>query len=52
LDSSDDGNNFPANFKNNSSLFDGFDKYDKSQPLIKLSEAGRKTLASLIAELK
>ena len=46
------GNNFGANFKNSSSLFEGFEKYDKSQPIIKLSEAGRKELATLIVELK
>jgi hypothetical protein len=47
-----DGNNFSANFKNSSSLFEGFEKYDKSEPTVKLSEAGRKQLASLIDELK
>lgn len=47
-----DTKNFSANFKNSSSLFEGFDKYDKSVPTVRLSEAGRKQLASLIAELK
>ncbi|HMH13023.1 MAG TPA: hypothetical protein VK578_07940 [Edaphobacter sp.] len=47
-----DMKNFSANFKNSSSLFEGFDKYDKSEPTIRLSEAGRKQLANLITELK
>jgi hypothetical protein len=47
-----DANNFSANFKNNASLFDGFDKYEKQSPVIKLSEAGRKALAQVIGELR
>ena len=44
--------NFAANFKNNSTLFDGFEKYDKKRPRIRLSEDGRKELAELIRELR
>lgn len=47
-----DGANFTANFKNNAALFESFDKYEKTSPTIKLSEAGRKRLAELMAELK
>lgn len=47
-----DPGNFSANFKNNSSLFDGFDSYKKTSPTIRLNEAGRKKLAEIIAELK
>jgi hypothetical protein len=47
-----DANNFSANFKNNGSLFDGFDKYEKQYPIVKLSEAGRKALAQVIGDLR
>jgi hypothetical protein len=47
-----DANNFSANFKNNSTLFDGFEKYEKQSPTIKLSEAGRESLARVISELR
>jgi hypothetical protein len=47
-----DQTNFSANFKNNSSLFEGFEKYEKALPTIRLSEVGKKRLADLIAELK
>ncbi len=47
-----DKNNFSANFKNNASLFDKFNKYNKTSPVIRLSEDGRKELAELIKELK
>jgi hypothetical protein len=43
--------NFSANFKNNSNLFDGFEKYDKQASIIKLSDAGREQLAKVISEL-
>jgi hypothetical protein len=42
--------NFAANFKNNASLFEGFESYVKANP-IRLSEDGRKELAELIKEL-
>lgn len=47
-----DANNFSANFKNNSGLFDGFEKYEKQSPTIRLSEAGRESLAKVISELR
>ncbi len=47
-----DANNFSANFKNNANLFDSFDKYDKHSPAIRLSEAGRGSLANVIVELQ
>ncbi len=47
-----DVGNFSANFKNNANLFDGFEKYEKQQPIIKLSEEGRKALAKAISELR
>jgi hypothetical protein len=47
-----DANNFSANFKNNSGLFDGFEKYEKQSPTIRLSEAGRESLAKVITELR
>jgi hypothetical protein len=47
-----DVGNFSANFKNNTTLFDAFEKYEKQSPLIKLSEAGGEQLAALITELR
>ena len=47
-----DGNNFATNFKNNSSLFEGFSRYSAKSPTIRLSEDGRKELAELIRELQ
>ena len=47
-----DAGNFTANFKNNASLFDGFEKYDRNAPLIRLAEDGRKELAELMRELQ
>jgi hypothetical protein len=44
--------NFSANLKNNATLFDTFEKYEKQSPLIKLSEAGREQLAVLIRALR
>lgn len=44
--------NFSANFKNNRGLFEGFEKYDKKSPKIKLSKAGREQLAEIIKELQ
>jgi hypothetical protein len=47
-----DGGNFSANYKNNATLFDSFDKYDSKQPTIRLSEEGRQALAKAINELR
>ena len=46
-----DGGNFAANFRNSSSLFDGFEKYDRAAATVRLSEGGRRELAELIREL-
>jgi len=46
-----DRNNFGNNFTNNAGLFD-FGKYNKSITKIRLSEAGKKELSELIAELQ
>lgn len=46
-----DAGNFATNFKNNAALFDGFTKYDRKHPSIRLSERGRGELAQLIREL-
>ena len=47
-----DSKNFTANFKNSKNLFDGFDKYDKKSPKIKLSKDGRDELANIIRDLQ
>ena len=47
-----DGANFSKNFKNKAALFEGFEKYDKGSPGIKLSDSGRKELAELIKILQ
>lgn len=47
-----DPGNFTQNFKNNAALFDGFDKYVKSSPNIRLSDGGREELSKLINELQ
>lgn len=47
-----DATNFSANFKNSATLFAGFEKYDKSTPVLKLSEAGKQRLAQTIKELQ
>ena len=47
-----DAGNFSANFKNSAALFDGFEKYDKQSPVIRLSEAGREALSKVIVELQ
>jgi hypothetical protein len=46
-----DQGNFTSNFKASKSLFDGFEKYEKKSPVVKLSEDGRRELAELIREL-
>jgi hypothetical protein len=47
-----DAPNFAANFKNSKDLFEGFTKYSKSSPLIRLSAAGKTKLAELIKDLQ
>ena len=47
-----DPTNFTAHFKNNKSLFEGFDKYDKKSPKVKLSSEGRVALAAAIKQLQ
>jgi hypothetical protein len=44
--------NFTAIFKKNQVLFDGFDKYDKRHPTIRLSAEGKERLAEIIRELQ
>jgi hypothetical protein len=46
-----DPSNFAANFKNSSDLFDGFEKYERSNPVVKLSEDGKKKLGDLVRAL-
>lgn len=46
-----DSANFTAHFRNNKTLFDGFEKYDKTTP-IRLSSEGRTALANLVMELQ
>ncbi len=43
--------NFAANFKSHAKNFDGFQKYDKKSPSVRLSPAGKKRLATLIKEI-
>lgn len=43
--------NFAANFKNNSSLFEEISSYNKTNPIIKLTESGKERIAELIKEL-
>jgi len=47
-----DAPNFTSNFRNNKTLFDNFDGYDKSQPKIILSPQGKERLAEVIQELQ
>jgi hypothetical protein len=44
--------NFAAHFKNNKELFDGFTKYKKSSPTIKLSPQGKTKLAEIIKDFQ
>jgi hypothetical protein len=46
-----DRSNFTTKFKNSAGYFDGFDKYDKASPIVRLSEDGRAALANLITKL-
>ncbi|MGI8707325.1 MAG: hypothetical protein ACR2LG_03875 [Actinomycetota bacterium] len=47
-----DAANFTAHFKNSSGLFEGFEKYDKKSPNIRLSTQGKKRLGDLIKQLQ
>ena len=47
-----DAPNFTANFKNNKDLFEGFQKYSKTTPIIGLSSNGKTKLAEVIKELQ
>jgi hypothetical protein len=47
-----DASNFTANFKNNKTFFEGFEKYDKKSAKIKLSKYGRDELAAIIRDLQ
>lgn len=47
-----DGGNFAANFKNNKDLFEGFSKYSKTSPTIRLSVDGKAKLAEVIKDLQ
>ncbi len=47
-----DAPNFAAHFKNSKELFEGFTKYNKSNPILKLSTAGKTKLASVIKDLQ
>ncbi len=47
-----DAANFTVNFKNNKSLFDTFEKYDKNKPVVNLSSEGKVRLAEIIKELQ
>ena len=47
-----DAPNFTAHFKNSKELFDGFTKYSKASPILKLSAAGKAKLAEVIKELQ
>lgn len=44
--------NFTANFKKHARLFDGFEKYKKTEPTVRLSIEGKKRLAEIIRELQ
>lgn len=44
--------NFAKNFKNNQTLFDGFDSYSKNSPTIRLSAEGKEKLAEIIKGLQ
>ena len=47
-----DAGNFAANFKNSAGLFSGFEKYEKTTPTLRLSEAGKQRLADTIRDLQ
>ncbi len=47
-----DAPNFVTNFKNNKTLFDNFEAYDKTNPTISLSTEGKTKLAQVIKALQ
>jgi hypothetical protein len=47
-----DISNFTSHFKKNEELFEGFTKYDKLNPTIKLSADGKAKLAEVIKEMQ
>jgi hypothetical protein len=47
-----DAPNFAAHFKNSKELFEGFTKYSKTSPTIKLSAEGKTKLAEVIKDLQ
>lgn len=47
-----DAPNFTTHFKNSKELFEGFTKYSKTSPKLKLSTAGKAKLAEVIKELQ
>jgi len=47
-----DAPNFAGTFKYNKALFDNFSAYDKSEPKIALSSAGKEKLAEVIQDLQ
>ena len=47
-----DAPNFTKNFKTSKNLFEGFEKYDKKTPIVKLSNDGKKELATIIKDLQ
>ena len=47
-----DAPNFAKNFKTYKSFFDGFEKYDKKSPTVRLSAEGKDRLAEIIKEMQ
>jgi len=47
-----DAPNFTTHFKNSKELFEGFTKYSKASPIMKLSAAGKTKLAEVIKDLQ
>lgn len=44
--------NFARNFNNNKNLFEGFEKYDKTSSIMRLSSTGKERLAEVIRDLQ
>jgi len=47
-----DAPNFTTHFKNSKELFEGFTKYRKASPILKLSAAGKAKLAEVVKDLQ